>query len=53
MDEDEDIFVSDKFEDCVECKHRFECEECEICDYGENFEPEDIEEVDACFQGRI
>jgi hypothetical protein len=49
----EQEFESDKFDDCIECKNRF-CElTCETCDYGESFEPDDMEEVDAHFDGRI
>jgi hypothetical protein len=49
---DEEFFESDKFEDCAECKHRF-CEiTCFDCGLGEEFEPEDMEEVDAHFGGR-
>jgi hypothetical protein len=51
--DDEDILPSDKFEDCETCKHKF-CEWIcdDECDVGESYEPEDIEEVDAHFQGR-
>jgi hypothetical protein len=51
--DDEDIFISEKFEDCSECKHRFSCNICEWCDVGEEFEPDDMEEVDAHFKGRF
>lgn len=53
MDEDEDKFECDKFNDCRFCKNRFFEKTCEDCDYGEEFEEEDIDEVDKYFNGRI
>ncbi len=48
MDED-DIFESDKFDECYMCKFRF-CEAtCDDCDYGEEFEQDDPDEVDKDF----
>lgn len=52
MDEEDDIFECDKFEDCGMCKNRFEEDMCEDCDVGENFEEEDYDEVDKYFKGR-
>lgn len=52
-DEEDEKFESDKFDECWSCKFRF-CEAtCYDCDYGEEFEPEDFDEVDKDFKGRI
>jgi len=49
FDDDDEIFESDKFDDCAACKHRF-CEWiCKRCDMGEEFEEEDLEELDELF----
>lgn len=44
-----------KFDDCLTCKFRFKpwlyCET--ECDMGESYEPDDIDEVDKDFRGRI
>lgn len=50
---DDEIFESDKFDDCETCKNRFTMKICIDCDYGESFEEEDIDEVDKYFNGRI
>lgn len=52
-DDDEDKFVSNKFDDCKSCKNRFNFSICRDCGYGEDFEEEDIDEVDKFFDGRI
>ncbi len=52
-DYDDDIEACDKFDDCAECKNRFCPMTCNDCDVGENFEPDDMEEVDAHFNGRF
>ena len=51
--EDDEIFECDKFDDCGECKLRFKEAVCRLCFSGEDFEPDDMEEVDAHFMGRI
>jgi predicted nucleic-acid-binding Zn-ribbon protein len=48
-DEDGDIFESTKFDECWSCKHRFCLATCNDCDYGENYEAEDMDEVDKDF----
>jgi len=48
-DEEEEIFESDKFDECWQCRHRFEESICNDCDYGESFEEEDPDEVDKDF----
>lgn len=53
MEDEEEIFESDKFDECWSCKFRF-CEAtCDDCDYGENFEAEDPDEVDKEFKGYL
>jgi hypothetical protein len=48
-DEDLEPWESDKFDECWTCKHRF-CElTCSGCGYGEEFEEEDLDEVDKDF----
>lgn len=55
MDDDEEVYECDKFEDCSTCKFRREpwlfCED--DCEVGESYEEEDQEEVDSCFKGRL
>lgn len=45
----------EKFDDCETCKFRMRpwlfCED--DCDVGESYEPDDIDEVDKNFRGRI
>lgn len=53
MKEDDDIFECDKFDDCRFCKHRFKALVCDDCNFGEEFEEEDYDEVDKYFKGRI
>lgn len=55
MDDDLEPVECDKFDDCKNCKWRFQPElYCEDdCDYGEMFEEEDPDEVDKYFQGRV
>lgn len=48
-EDDEDIWESDKFDECWSCKHRFCLKTCLDCDYGENFEENDPDEVDKDF----
>lgn len=52
-EEDEDAFVSNKFEDCRECRNRFSEIVCNGCDVGEEFEEEDYDELDKHFRGRL
>lgn len=48
-DDSEEIWESDKFDECWSCKNRF-CELiCNSCDYGESFEEDDPDEVDKDF----
>lgn len=49
---DDDLFECDKFEDCNACRNRFLEEVCDDCDVGEEFEEEDLDEVDKHFRGR-
>jgi hypothetical protein len=49
----EDEFECDKFDECGGCKNRFKERICNSCGVGEDFEEEDMEEVDAHFGGRI
>ncbi len=52
--EDEDEIIL-KFDDCLNCRFRYRPElYCKNdCDYGESYEPDDIDEVDVNFGGRI
>lgn len=50
-DDEEENFICDKFEDCGLCKNRFFEYICNDCDYGEEFEEEDYDEVDKEFRG--
>lgn len=52
-DDDEDIFVSVKFDDCRECRNRFAETICNGCEMGEEFEEEDYDELDKHFMGRL
>lgn len=52
-DDEEEIFESNKFDDCSSCKNRFKFHICMDCRYGEDFEEEDLDEVDKYFDGRI
>lgn len=50
---DDDNFECDKFDECNGCKWRFVEETCDDCGAGEDYEPDDMEEVDAHFKGRF
>ena len=52
-EDDDDKFECDKFEDCSTCRNRFREKVCVTCYAGEEFEEEDIDEVDKYFQGRF
>lgn len=49
-DDEEEVFICDKFDDCRFCRNRFEEDICDDCDVGENFEEEDYDEVDKYFR---
>jgi hypothetical protein len=48
----DDEFECDKFDECYGCKFRFREDICGGCGLGEEYEPDDLEEVDAHFVGR-
>lgn len=46
-DDDEDLWESEKFDECYKCKNRFNFNICEYdCDVGESFEEEDDDGLD-------
>lgn len=53
MIDEDGRFLSDKFDDCEVCKNKRKIRVCNSCDYGEEFESEDMDEVDKHFNGRI
>lgn len=48
-DDDEEFWECDKFDECGLCRNRFDESICDDCDYGENFEDNDPDEVDKDF----
>jgi hypothetical protein len=52
-EDDNEIFESDKFDDCKDCRNRFRMNICNGCGFGEDFEEEDYDEVDKHFNGRV
>lgn len=50
---EDDLFECDKFEDCAACKNKYKETVCDSCDFGEEFEEQDLDEVDKYFKGRI
>jgi hypothetical protein len=44
--DDEEVFESDKFDECYMCVNRFRERTCNGCDAGEEFEEEDPDNLE-------
>lgn len=45
-DNEEDRFISEKFDECFSCRNRFNIHICSQCDVGEYFDSDDVDELD-------
>lgn len=50
LDEYGDPWECDKFDECFSCKHKNNYKLCLTCDFGEEYEDEDMQGIDELFE---